>query len=95
MKKIGGYPCNRYPTDMGMSTRQIFFQRVGYEYEVDIFPAGRVWENYYPYPIRPVDIPKNVYLTIIIIIIIIIIKISIIIIIVLNNNNSNIIILVI
>jgi len=27
---------------------------------VDIYPAGRVRENYYPYPIRPVDIPAVV-----------------------------------
>jgi len=31
MKKIGGYPHNEYPTDMGTGTRQIFIQRVGYE----------------------------------------------------------------
>ena len=62
----------------------------GYEYGTDIYPS-RVWRNYYSYPTRPVDIPKNVYLTIIIKIIIIII--TIIIIIILNNNN-NIIILV-
>jgi len=30
MKKIGGYPHNGYPTDMGTGTRQIFIQRVGY-----------------------------------------------------------------
>ena len=30
MKKIDGYPHNRYPTDMGMGTGQIFIQRVGY-----------------------------------------------------------------
>ena len=64
--------------------------RYGYGYTTDIYPACRVWGNYYPYPTRPVDIPKNVYLTTIIKIIII----TIIIIIVLNNNNSNIIILV-
>jgi len=29
MKKIGGYPYNGYPTDMGTSTRRIFIQRVG------------------------------------------------------------------
>jgi len=64
----------------------------GYGYETNIYPAGRVWGNYYPYPTRPIDIPKNVYLTIIIIktiIIIIITIITIIIIIVLNNNNNS------
>jgi len=30
MKKIDGYPHNGFPTDMGMGTRQIFIQRVGY-----------------------------------------------------------------
>ena len=32
----------------------------GYEYGygTNIFSAGRVHENYYPYPIRPVDIPN-------------------------------------
>ena len=79
MKKIGGYPHNGYPMDMHTSMEQIFFQWT------------RVWGYYYPYPTRPVDIPKNVYLTIIIKIIIIIITI-IIIIVLNNNNNSNIII---
>ena len=31
MKKIGGYPHNGYPTNMGTDTGQIFIQRVGYE----------------------------------------------------------------
>ena len=31
MKKIGGYPHNGYPTNIGMGTGQIFIQRVGYE----------------------------------------------------------------
>jgi len=62
-----------------------------YGYGTNIYPASRVWGNYYPYPTRPVDISKNVYLTIIIIIIIIIITIIIIIVL---NNNSNIIILI-
>jgi len=61
----------------------------GYKYGTNIYP---VCGNYYPYPTRPVDIPKNLYLTIIIKIIIIII-ITIIIIIVLNNNNNIIIII--
>jgi len=30
MKKIGGYPHNGYPTDMGTGTGRIFIQRVGY-----------------------------------------------------------------
>ena len=34
----------------------------GYEYEyryvVDIYTASKVRGSYYPYPIRPVDIPK-------------------------------------
>jgi len=30
MKKIGVYPHNGYPTDMGTSTGQIFIQRVRY-----------------------------------------------------------------
>jgi len=65
----------------------------GYEYGPNIYPPGRVWGNYYPYPTRPIDIPKNVYLTIIIKTIIIKIITIIIIIILNNNNNSNIIIL--
>jgi len=31
MKKIGGYPYNGYPTDMGTGTGQIFIQQVGYK----------------------------------------------------------------
>jgi len=31
MKKIGGYPHNGYPTDMGTGTGRIFIHRVGYE----------------------------------------------------------------
>jgi len=81
-----GYEKNKWVPD-----------RYRYGYGTNIYPAGRVWGNYYPYPTRPIDIPKNVYLTIIIKTITIIIIINIIIIIVLNNNNnnSNIIILVI
>jgi len=30
MKKINGYPHNRYPTNMGTGTGRIFIQRVGY-----------------------------------------------------------------
>jgi len=30
MKKIGGYPHNRYPTDMGTGTRRIFIRWIGY-----------------------------------------------------------------
>jgi len=30
MKKIDGYPHNRYPTDMDTGTGQIFIQRIGY-----------------------------------------------------------------
>jgi len=30
MRKIGGYPHNGYPTDMGTGTGQIFIQQVGY-----------------------------------------------------------------
>jgi len=31
MKKIGGYPHNGYPIDIGTSTEQIFIQQVGYK----------------------------------------------------------------
>ena len=31
MKKIGKYPHNGYPTDMGTGTGRIFIQHVGYE----------------------------------------------------------------
>jgi len=46
MKKIGRYPHNGYSTE------------IWYEYEVDIYPAGRVLGSYYSYPTRPVDIPS-------------------------------------
>ena len=31
----------------------------GYGYGADIYLAGRVWGSYYPYPTRPVDIPRH------------------------------------
>ena len=30
-----------------------------YKYETNIYPAGRVRESYYPYPIRSVDISTH------------------------------------
>jgi len=56
MKKIDGYPHNGYPTDMGTGMGQIFIQQVGYRYETNIYPAGRVRGSYYPYPTHTVDI---------------------------------------
>jgi len=50
MKKIGGYPHNGYPTDMGTGTGRIFIQRVGY---------GGTTTRTLPAPLTSLSTPKQ------------------------------------